>query len=147
MSWWSIRKKKKLTFSSTTIKCYPDKDQRLLYNRAKLHNRGVDILKRKYPILFIVILIGLLSACSSSVGDRTGVNSNFIGKIKEINGQKAIVYAKIFEGNPEGDVFVDLSVNNTKTFKVGDKIKIEFDGMVLESNPAQINTLSVQLIE
>ncbi|WP_216773757.1 DUF3221 domain-containing protein [Metabacillus halosaccharovorans] len=104
-------------------------------------------MKRKYPILFIVILIGLLSACSSSVGDRTGVNSNFIGKIKEINGQKAIVYAKIFEGNPEGDVFVDLSVNNTKTFKVGDKIKIEFDGMVLESNPAQINTLSVQLIE
>ncbi|MCM3444820.1 DUF3221 domain-containing protein [Metabacillus halosaccharovorans] len=108
-------------------------------------------MKRKYPILFTVILIGLLSACSFSEDDIPVVidteNSNFIGTIKEINGHRALVYAKIFEGNPEGDVFVDLSVNNTKTFKVGDKIKVEFDGTVLESNPAQIITLSVELIE
>ncbi|WP_175638445.1 DUF3221 domain-containing protein [Metabacillus schmidteae] len=109
-------------------------------------------MKRKYPILFSIVLIGLLSACSFSEDDNQGVvieteNSNFIGTIKEINGHRALVYAKIFEGNPEGDVFVDLSVNNTKTFKVGDKIKVEFDGTVLESYPAQINTLSVELIE
>ncbi|WP_226530648.1 hypothetical protein [Metabacillus niabensis] len=94
-------------------------------------------MKRKDPILFTVILIiGLLSACTSFEGDLTGVieteNSNIIGTIKEINGQRAIVYAKIFESNPKGDVFVDLSVNNTETFMVGDKIKVEFDGTVLE---------------
>ncbi|GAA0603335.1 hypothetical protein GCM10009001_20370 [Virgibacillus siamensis] len=44
-------------------------------------------------------------------------------------------------------MFVDLSVNNDKTFQVGDKIKVGFDGKILESNPAQINTLSVELIE
>ncbi len=107
-------------------------------------------MKRKYLILSTVILIGLLAACSSE-DDRKGVikteNSTFTGTIKEINGNGAIVVAKIFEGNPEGDVFVDLSVNNKETFKVGDKIKVEFDGTVLESYPAQINTLSVELVE
>ncbi|WP_175638421.1 DUF3221 domain-containing protein [Metabacillus schmidteae] len=106
-------------------------------------------MKRKYPILFAIILIGLLYAFSSSEDELTDVieteNSSFIGTIKEISGNGALVSAKIYEGNPEGNVFVDLSLNNT--FKVGDKIKVEFDGRVLESNPAQINTLSVELIE
>ncbi|MEH7250151.1 DUF3221 domain-containing protein [Neobacillus niacini] len=50
-------------------------------------------------------------------------------------------------GNPEGDLFVDLSVNNDETFQVGDKIKVGFDGIIKESNPAQINTLSVELVD
>ncbi|GGK06144.1 hypothetical protein GCM10007063_30790 [Lentibacillus kapialis] len=109
------------------------------------------IFKRKSTILFAIILIGLLPACSFSGDDKTNevekTSSYFKGTIKKINGNNALVSAKIFEGNPESDVFVDLSVNSDKNFQVGDKIKVEFDGNILESNPAQINTLSVELIE
>lgn len=113
-------------------------------------------MDRKYILLFAIIIIGLLSACSPN-GDKTdngntgeinGIEktvSNFIGTIKDINGHRAIVNAKIGEG--EGDVFVDLSVNKDETFQVGDKIKVEYDGTILESSPAKINTLSVELVE
>ncbi|MFC7782917.1 DUF3221 domain-containing protein [Rossellomorea sp. GCM10028870] len=74
-------------------------------------------------------------------------SSSFIGTIKEINGNTALVSAKVFKGNPEGNVFVDLSVNNDETFQFGDKVKVEFDGTIKESNPAQINTLSVELVD
>ena len=43
--------------------------------------------------------------------------------------------------------FFDLSVNEAETFRVGDKIKVGFDGTIKESNPAQINTLSVELVD
>ena len=46
-----------------------------------------------------------------------------------------------------GTVFVHLSVNNTETFQVGDKIKAGFDGTILGLNPGQINTLFVEAIE
>jgi hypothetical protein len=116
-----------------------------------------SLLDRKYTFLFIIILFGLLSSCGLLDGDKTdksktseinGIEktvSNFVGIIKDINGHRAIVNAKI--GGGEGDVFVDLSVNSDETFQVGDKIKVEYDGPILESNPAQINTLSVELIE
>ena len=44
-------------------------------------------------------------------------------------------------------IFVDLSVNRAVTFQVGDEIEVVFDGVMRESNPAQINTLSVELVE
>ena len=105
-------------------------------------------MKKKCTIFFAIILIGLLSACSSSdvkTDEIKTVNSDFIGTIKEINGHRAIVYAKL--GGGEGDVFVDLSVNDDETFQVGDEVKVEFDGRIFESNPAKINTLSVELNE
>lgn len=75
------------------------------------------------------------------------VKSEFTGIIKEINGETALVTAKVFENQSKGDLFVDLSVNKNESFQVGDQIKVTFDGTVLESNPAQINTLFVERIE
>lgn len=44
-------------------------------------------------------------------------------------------------------MFVNLSVNSDETFQIGDRIKVGYDGTIMESNPAQINTLSVELID
>jgi len=44
-------------------------------------------------------------------------------------------------------VVVDISVKNDEAFQVGDKVKVGYDGAIRESSPAQINTLSVDLIE
>lgn len=103
--------------------------------------------------MFAILLLFTLIGCGNSNDGNNDTNSvdkdnpTFIGTIKEINGDTAIVSAVLVEGNPEGDVFVDLSVIKDETFQVGDKIKVEFDGVIRESTPAQINTLSVEIIE
>ncbi|HLQ98400.1 MAG TPA: DUF3221 domain-containing protein [Candidatus Dormibacteraeota bacterium] len=106
-----------------------------------------------FKVLAIIVLLTIVG-CSNSIdtSEEKGneiktVNSSFTGTIKDISGNRALVSAKIVEGNPEGDVFVDLSVNEAETFRVGDKIKVGFDGTIKESNPAQINTLSVELVD
>jgi hypothetical protein len=108
---------------------------------------------RIFNALAIIVLLTIVG-CSNSIGSSEEKNnevkteySSFIGTIKDINGKTAIVSAIVFEGNPEGDVFVDLTVNNDETFEVGDKIKVGFDGIIKESNPALINTFSVELVD
>ncbi|WP_062109868.1 DUF3221 domain-containing protein [Bacillus niameyensis] len=110
-------------------------------------------MPRIFKVLTIIALF-TIAGCSNSIDQNEDENNDiktenfsFIGTIKEISGNRAIVSATIFENNPEGDVFVDLSVNNKQSFKVGDKVKVGFDGTVRESNPAQINTLSVELVD
>ncbi|MEH7247931.1 DUF3221 domain-containing protein [Neobacillus niacini] len=110
-------------------------------------------MTRIFKALAIIVLLTIVG-CSNSTdrseeknNDIKTENSSFVGIIKKINGNSAIVSAKVFEGNPEGDVFVDLFVNNDETFQVGDKVKVGFDGTIKESYPAQINTLSVELVD
>ncbi|MCU9595344.1 YobA family protein [Caldibacillus thermolactis] len=104
-------------------------------------------MKRIFKVL-IIMLILLIIGCSHSVSpSENKERSSFTGTIKEIDGNRAVVSAVLVEGNPEGDVIVDLSLNKNDTFQVGDKIKVEFDGVIRESNPAQINTLSVELVD
>lgn len=100
-------------------------------------------MKNIPSVLLTVLITSLLFACSSD-----GVKATFVGTIEEIKGDSALVTVE------EGDilrsgrsVYVDLSVNSKETFKVGDKIKVGYDGMVQESLPLGINTLSVRKIK
>ncbi|MBP1970926.1 hypothetical protein J2Z83_003062 [Virgibacillus natechei] len=110
-------------------------------------------MQRTFKALTIIVLL-IISGCSNSINENDEkpaetetINSHFTGTIKEINGDRAIVSAKVVEDNSEGDVFVDLSVNENETFQVYDKVKVGFDGVVMESTPAQINTLSVEIVD
>jgi|GEM_PF-866445 len=110
-------------------------------------------MPRIYKALAVIVLF-IIVGCSNSM-DKTQKesnkpkieNSSFTGTIKEMNDDSAIVSAKILENNLEGDVFVDLSVHSNETFQVGDKVEIKYDGTIRESNPAQINTLFVELTD
>ena len=51
------------------------------------------------------------------------------------------------EGSSTHRILVDLSVNSAVTFQVGDEVEVGYDGEIKESDPAQINTLSVELVE
>lgn len=108
----------------------------------------------------VVFLVGIcISACGSSATKSEIENNDmnfstpdkpifFTGSIEEIiDGDRAIVLGSIVKENPEGLVFVNLSVNKNEKFQVGNKIKVGFDGTIMESNPAKINTLSVELID
>jgi hypothetical protein len=89
----------------------------------------------------------LLAACQTneSMDKKDEVPVSFEGTIEEILENRAIV--QVEKGKLTGRVFVDLSVNETETFRVGDRIKVDYDGQVRESDPAQITTLSVKGIE
>lgn len=110
-------------------------------------------MSKIFKALAIIVLLATVGCSNSLDKSERGYNQpktknfSFTGTINEIKDDRAIVSAKLFEGNPEGDVFVDLSVNSDETFSVGDKVKVEFDGNVDESNPAQIKTLSVELAD
>ena len=81
-----------------------------------------------------------------------GGNDNiatFIGIIEEIYGQKEGLI-NVEEGGilqSSSKVWVDLSVNPSETYQVGDKVKVGYDGEIKESYPAQIKTLSVERVE
>lgn len=95
----------------------------------------------------LLAIIALLISIGCSINEEKTETFYFTGVIKEINGNSALVSSKAFDNNPEGDVYVDLSINNEGFFVEGDKIKVGYDGNVMESYPLQINTLSVELID
>lgn len=108
------------------------------------------ILNKILILLFGVLLSCILFACDLNNVEHTNdseVNATFIGIIEEINDYNALV--KVEEGaiSVGSNVFVNLSVNNTGTFQIGDKINVGFDGTIRESEPLQINTIFVKLVE
>lgn len=103
------------------------------------------MLKRNCNILFVFILIGLLSACSSAGNDKADdseTKDNFTGVIETIEDKNAIVDIEDGEILKSGlKVSMNLSVAGDTTFQVG------YDGEVREREPLGINTSFVELIE
>ena len=66
----------------------------------------------------------------------------FRATIEEIHGNQAIVVDE-----KGGLIKVYLSVNRFVTFQVGDKVLVGYNGVMQESSPAQIRTLSVDLVK
>ena len=111
--------------------------------------------KRGFVFLTAIITIGLV-ACnadnhtshedSSISTDSTTVT--FDGTIEEINGDSVLVAIDAGEILRSGDkVTVDLSSAPDETFEIGDKVQVEYDGMIQESYPLQVNTLSIQKLD
>ncbi|MDY0393978.1 hypothetical protein ACFSMW_16085 [Virgibacillus halophilus] len=110
-------------------------------------------MSKTLKALAIIVLLTIVGCgCSNSInrsvektnGGKTTTHF-FTGTIKEINGDHALVHAEL--GGGKGDILVDLSVNSDKTFQIRDEIKVAYDGTIKESNPAQINTLTVDLAD
>lgn len=103
-------------------------------------------------VLTVIVLL-IVAGCSNSfienneITDYKTVDTYFTGKIHKLidDGERAIIIAKY--GGSESKVIVNLTVNAEEVFKIGDKIKVGYDGTIKESEPAQINTLSVELID
>ena len=69
-----------------------------------------------------------------------------MGTIQEITGDSAIIDAAEEDGKTLGQISID-PVNPNETFQIGDKVRIGYDGMIMESAPAQVNTLTVEKVE
>lgn len=103
-------------------------------------------MKKIWILLVAIIVSLLLMTCSNP---DNGAVATFTGTIKEINGQSAII--NVDEGEAirsSGDVVsVRLSVNEDVEFKIGDRVKVGYDGEVRESYPLSINTIFIEIIE
>jgi len=108
-------------------------------------------MKIRNSLLITILLSCLLYGCNSedTKNDNDEVKAAFIGTIEEIKDDKfGLVDVEEGEILSSGNrVSVNLSVNPTETFQIGDKIKVEYDGTTMESFPLQINTLTVELVE
>lgn len=100
-------------------------------------------MKKLYLSLLIILSILILIACGNKAKDE------FKGTIKEINGSQAIVTVDEGENiRRSGDlVEVDLSKNKDTEFKLGDRVKVGYDGSVMEKYPLGIKTIYVELLD
>ena len=92
---------------------------------------------RNILLVCILLLTFALVGCSKT--------EYFTGTIESITGDVANVDTTI--GTTPYLIQVDLAVNDSETFAVGDSVKVGYDGQILESHPSQINTLSVEKVE
>jgi hypothetical protein len=97
---------------------------------------------------FAIIALFTIAACSNSMNENDEeltemetASFYFTGTIKEMYEDTALV------DGTRGKVLVTLSVNNEETFHVGDKVRVGYNGTIMESNPARVKTLSVELVD
>lgn len=101
-----------------------------------------------FKVIAIIVLLTIVG-CSNSINgndeEPTEIETasiHFIGTIIEIYDNNL----GLVDGT-NGKILVNLSINNDEKFHVGDKVKVGYNGTIMESNPAQIKTLSVELVD
>lgn len=111
-------------------------------------------MKRLLFCLATVILLtisGCSNASDKNASEVNETNFEFTGTIEEINDTKALVKTNndvLKEGDSsESEVIVDLSVNSEQSFQIGNEIKVEAGEVILDSDPRQVDTISVELVE
>ena len=103
-------------------------------------------MRNKIILFCFTLVASLLFACGSENMEKD-VKATFVGTIQEITGDSAIINAAEEDGKTLGQISIDLAVNPNETFQIGDKVRIGYDGMIMESAPAQVNTLTVEKVE
>lgn len=103
-------------------------------------------MKKALLITLSLLLVFILACTNKKEVDET--EHKFIGTISKIEENIAIVSIEEGEILKSGDsVKVDLSVNKEDVFFIGDKVEVEYDGMIRESNPLSINTISIKHVK
>ena len=134
----------------------------LLENLTKIYDNGIMVviigmsrgcnwlIGRNLTMKKILILLLIILCSVSFIGcSKNKAEAEFKGIITEINGQYAIISADEGEeirGSGEL-VEVDLSKNEEVEFKIGDRVKVGYDGAVQEKYPLGITTIYVELLE
>lgn len=105
----------------------------------------MNVLKIKSKFFIIIFLSSLLVACNS--GGERQIKASFIGQIETITNNSATVMVSEYEGTKIGGlVEIDLPMNADETFQVGDKVKVGYDGTIMEKFPISVKTLKVEKI-
>lgn len=97
-------------------------------------------------LLFIVGILLVLAACSNKTANETDTNDEtdtFEGTIQSIEGDRALLDARINDVVEETPMAIYITLPSDD-FAVGDVVIVEYNGMILESDPAQVQAISVK---
>lgn len=73
---------------------------------------------------------------------------SFYGKIIEVSSSYIIVEPDENEEERKSSDKFSISLENDSTdYKVGNKVKITYEGMIMESYPAQIGTTKIEIVK
>lgn len=70
----------------------------------------------------------------------------FTAEIITIHGKTATVFADDIEGYPSG-VRIDIVLSEDEEWETGEIVRVEHEGIFMESDPVQINQISVDKVE
>lgn len=90
---------------------------------------------------FLLSMLIVSSGCSEEGNIEEKPNFHLTGTIIELFDSTALIESA------HGNILIDLSVNDSTDFQVNDQVKVGYDGQIMESDPAQIKTLSVEKLE
>ena len=99
----------------------------------------------------LVIALAVLALCAVVLVYTSPKKSAayYTGEIIEIHGNQALIL--VDEGmviRSSGDkVYANLDANPNETFKVGDRVEVGYDGVVMESYPLQAGTDYIKRIK
>ena len=105
--------------------------------------------KKFFFLVMIMFICSILVACN----DKPTVKATFIGTIEELyeyeDNMSVLVYVDTTTGEGSGLGAVSFGVPDgiDETFRVGDKVKVGYDGTVMEIAPPQINAITLEKIE
>lgn len=97
----------------------------------------------KKLLVFAILLLAVLAACNNEEDNDSSNDNNietFEGTIQSIEGDRALLDAAIND-NTQMDVYITLPSDD---FAVGDVVIVEYNGMILESDPAQVQAISIE---
>lgn len=79
--------------------------------------------------------------------DKPKVKETVIGTVGTVDEENRAMSVYIDEGTVRGTVRLGIPEDVDETFNVGDKVKVGFDGTVMESAPAQIIAITLEKIK
>ena len=108
----------------------------------------MNIVKSKKALL----LMGIILVCCLLVAYNSNffkVKDTFTGTIEIVSeyGGMRVNIEESTDKNLGGLVDVAIPDDTTEKFNVGDKVKVGFDGTVLEISPVQIQAITLEKIE
>ena len=106
----------------------------------------------KSKIFFFLVMIMLICSILVACNDKPKVKETFTGTIEEIYefGDKTSMLVNIDKTTgerEEGSVTFGIPDDTNETFRVGDKVKVGYDGTVMEIAPPAIHAITLEKIE
>jgi len=100
---------------------------------------------KKIMIILAVLLFAF--AAVSCEQQKQEEKITFSGTIIELNGDRAIVEPFAGEEILRSADKISISISGSEdSFAVGDEVAVEYDGLVMESYPAQVNVMGIEKI-
>lgn len=96
-------------------------------------------------VLAFTCLLALVGCNTKSMNYIIENKPSVTGIVEEVHDDYIIVYSEIADGYPNGASWsISLNVENSNSYTnvvVGDEIVFYYDGMAMETDPLQVNTV------